>query len=79
MPTIHRDDGWKVAMYRKDHNPPHFHIITPDTEVQVRLDSLEIMAGRISARLWKQARSWALEHRSALEEAWQRLRAEENG
>jgi hypothetical protein len=75
MPTIHVGHGWKITMYAGDHNPPHFRIITPDGEAQVAIDNLEVMRGRISVRVWQNARIWARRNKAKLEDAWQKLHA----
>jgi hypothetical protein len=70
MPTIHAGNGWKITMYAADHNPPHFHIITPDGEAQIKLSNLVMMRGRISRKAFQAACAWAEQNKAILEDAW---------
>lgn len=33
MPTVHRIDGFRVAIHTNDHRPAHVHVIGSDCEV----------------------------------------------
>lgn len=39
--------GIVIYMYFQDHNPPHFHAIYAEHEALVRIDSGEIIRGRL--------------------------------
>lgn len=39
MPTIHREDGFEVAIYTRDHPPPHVHVFDADGECIIELGS----------------------------------------
>lgn len=73
MPTIVKLGNLKIQIFADDHHPPHFHIVTPDHEVLVRLSDLEILAGSIDRRSLERALAWARENRKVLNEAWERL------
>jgi hypothetical protein len=45
MPTLQRFGSVSVRMYADDHLPPHFHIVTPDFQVLVRISDLTVIAG----------------------------------
>jgi len=75
MNTLYRHGKMKIAVYA-DHNPPHFHVITPDGESLIDLATLaEIQAGAPRKSLAK-ALAWAIQHRAELETEWQRLNPE---
>jgi hypothetical protein len=69
MPEISRFLGIVIAMYYREHGPPHFHAIYGDFEVTV-----EIETGRVNGILPKRAQSHVLEwlelHRPELLKAW---------
>jgi len=69
MPEISRFLGIVIAMYYREHGPPHFHAIYGDFEVTV-----EIETGRVNGDLPKRAQSHVLEwlelHRAELLETW---------
>lgn len=60
-------------MYSNDHNPPHFHILTPDHAAVVRLDDLTILTGYLPASDLRVALRWARENRERLADEWARL------
>lgn len=39
MPTVHREDGFRLVIYPNDHLPRHVHIFRGDGEVIIRLGS----------------------------------------
>ena len=73
MPTIIKLGNLKIQIFAGDHYPPHFHIVTPDHEVLVRLSDLDILAGSIDRRSLDRALVWVRENRKVLNEAWERL------
>jgi hypothetical protein len=42
MPTIIRQDGFRIVIYPNDHLPTHVHIIKADGEVRIDLGSVTI-------------------------------------
>lgn len=73
MPTIVRIGNVLIRIFADDHNPPHFHVITPDHEVIVLISDLSIMAGTIDRRSLDAALEWAASNRKVLEDEWNRL------
>jgi Domain of unknown function (DUF4160) len=59
----------EIAMYFGDHNPPHFHILGREGEVQVRIDTLEVVAGAGRVDL-EEALEWAAANKALLEAKW---------
>lgn len=37
MPTVHREQGFKVRIYPADHLPPHVHVVKAGTAVKIAL------------------------------------------
>ncbi|PWR24375.1 DUF4160 domain-containing protein [Zavarzinia aquatilis] len=62
-------------MFADDHHPPHFHVVTPDHEVLVRLADFEVIAGQIDRRNLDMALAWAGANRERLDHEWKRLNA----
>lgn len=73
MPTLKDFGAFRVTMYAGDHNPPHFHIVSPDGEALVTIAGLEVIAGAVSARMLKRARDWAAANIETLEAKWAEL------
>ncbi len=73
MPTLFHQGNLKICMYSDDHNPPHFHVITPDERGSLSIDHLEVLAGELSNQTLKKASYWASENKAMLIEKWEEL------
>lgn len=76
MPTLFAIGNLRIRIYPNDHNPPHFHILTPNHAASVSIASLEILNGYLPATDLRIALRWARENRGKLEDEWSRLRGE---
>ena len=50
MPEISRFFGVVIRMYFDDHDPPNFHAIYGDNEVQVSFDPVLVLRGDLPVR-----------------------------
>lgn len=73
MPTIARIGKIVIRMFADDHNPPHFHVVTPDHAATVTISDLSILAGEMDRRSLETALAWAAGNRRMLEHEWERL------
>jgi hypothetical protein len=73
VPTIHQSRNLKIQVYADDHNPPHFHVVTPDYQAQVRIDNLSILRGDLRRADYEEAKAWAEEHKEEIRNEWNRL------
>lgn len=75
MPVIIRFGNVKIMMFSDDHNPPHFHVSTPDHDALIRLSDLSVLQGRITRKTLDMVQIWASEakNRAILEREWSRL------
>jgi hypothetical protein len=64
-------------MYFNDHGVPHFHAKHAEDEVKIRIDTLEILDGKLDKRKLRFVLAWAELHRGELEENWRRARRRE--
>jgi len=75
MPEISRFLGIVIAMYYRDHAPPHFHALYGEFEA-----TIDIRTGHVSGRLPKRTlahvQEWRRLHESELLSAWDLARAE---
>ena len=75
MPEISRFLGIVISMYFDEHNPPHFHVRYNEYRASVDINTLNIIAGSLPAKvrglvfagLW--SRCW-LFYSKCLLEAW---------
>lgn len=78
MPEITRFFGIIIRMYFDDHNPPHFHAIYDRNEIQVSIDPIEILNGRLPRRAESMVIEWAALNQQGLMENWERLQNDES-
>ena len=74
MPEISRFLGIVIAMYYRDHEPPHFHALYGDYEVTVVISTGEVN-GDFPKRALTQVKEWGALHREELLDTWTLARA----
>ena len=72
MPEISRFLGIVISMYFDEHNPPHFHVQYNDYRASMDINSLNIIAGSLPARVRGLVAEWAELHRDELLNMWVR-------
>lgn len=72
MPEISRFFGIVIAMYYRDHAPPHFHARHGDREIRVAIESGAILSGRLAAGAQRLVLAWCELHREELLSDWTR-------
>ena len=78
MPTISQFFGILIHMYiRGEHNPPHFHALYAEHEVQINIQTLEVSVGKLPRRAQAMVLEWAAEHRTELMEDWNLCQAKQ--
>jgi hypothetical protein len=50
--------------------PPHFHVVGPDIDVQVAIETLQVIRGRFKGTALAEAMAWAAENRTLLLAKW---------
>ncbi|KAB2648617.1 MAG: DUF4160 domain-containing protein [Verrucomicrobia bacterium] len=71
MPELSRFYGIIIRMFYGDHAPPHFHAVYQGEEVQLNIESLEVMNGAMRRRALVLVLEWAALHRDELRLAWE--------
>ena len=78
MLTISQFFGILIHMYiRGEHNPPHFHALYAEHEVQINIQTLEVIVGKLPRRAQAMVLEWAAEHRTELMEDWNLCQAKQ--
>jgi hypothetical protein len=70
MPELSRFYGIIIRMYYGDHAPPHFHAVYQGEQIQVSINTLEVMEGEMARRAQALVLEWAALHRTELRQAW---------
>lgn len=63
-------------MYADDHNPPHFHARYNEENVQIMIESGEVIAGNISIKALRLIQAWVEIHRDELLKNWEESKKE---
>jgi len=74
MPAISRFFGIIIKMYYNDHAPPHFHAEYGGSEILVEIETLAIIAGKMSPRATGLVMEWTALHQQELRQVWQQAR-----
>jgi hypothetical protein len=69
VPELSRFLGIIIAMYYRDHPPPHFHAIYAEHEATVAIESGEVN-GYLPARVLALVQEWRVIRQAQLLEAW---------
>jgi hypothetical protein len=71
VPELSRFYGIIIRMFYGDHPPPHFHAVYQGEQVQVDINTLEVIEGHMSRRALALVLEWAALHRAELRQAWE--------
>ena len=74
MPTICIFDGIRIALFYRDHAPPHFHVESGDESAGVGIDPILILEGDLSRRIRAKVFEWAAIHQAELRANWELAR-----
>lgn len=74
MPELSRFYGIVIKMFFDEHPPPHFHAEYGDQKVVVDLNTLAVIAGKLSPRAMGLVIEWATLHQAELRDNWDRAR-----
>ncbi len=70
MPTVKGFGHCRICIYAGDHNPPHFHILSPEFDVQVTIATMEILRGARHVNKVRVALEWAERNKAELSLKW---------
>ena len=73
MPKIAQLASVSIHIYADDHAPPHFHVRGADTNVQVEIETLQVMRGNYKAAALAEAIGWAAANQPLLRARWSEL------
>jgi hypothetical protein len=61
-------------MFHNDRSPPHFHAEYGGADMIVGIDTLSVIAGKLSPRATGLVMEWATQHQGELRTAWNQAR-----
>ena len=74
MPRVSAFFGIVIRMFYNDHLAPHFHAEYGEYEAVYKIETLEILRGRLPRRAHALVVEWTTLHRAELVENWDRAR-----
>jgi hypothetical protein len=77
MPEICRFFGIVIAMYYKEHMPPHFHAKYTGHRASFSIQDLKIIEGGLPRRAVSLVLEWAFQRRDDLMANWERAQRKE--
>ena len=77
MPEICRFFGIVIAMYYKEHRPPHFHAKYTGHRASFSIQDLKIIEGGLPRRAVSLVLEWAFQRRDDLMANWERAQRKE--
>ena len=78
MPEISRFLGIVIAMYYKEHAPPHFHAKYGGQRGVFSIQDLRLIEGKLPHRVISLVLEWAFQHREELMQDWARAERKED-
>jgi hypothetical protein len=73
MGKLHAIGNATIRVYANDHLPPHFHVIAPDYEALIEIETLAVMRGELPPSARKRVMDWAADNRLAIAAEWNRI------
>jgi Domain of unknown function (DUF4160) len=75
MPTIFREDGFRIVIFTDDHMPPHVHIFKSGAEVKIELIEPKIIKveGKISSKDVVRAYDLVVDRQLEFLEKWEEI------
>ncbi len=71
MPTISTFYGIIIRMFFDEHAPPHFHAQYGEFKASIRIETLEVLDGKLPRRALELVLDWAELHRTELLQDWE--------
>jgi Domain of unknown function (DUF4160) len=62
-----------ITVYANDHLPPHFHIVHPDFEALIVIETFAIYRGELKGTAGKAAMKWASANVETIKAEWNRV------
>lgn len=78
MPEISRFYGIVIKMFHNDHQPAHFHAEHDGAQMIVDIETLGVIAGKLSPRATGLVMEWASQHQDDLRHVWEQARNQES-
>jgi hypothetical protein len=72
MGKLHQIGKVFIRVYANDHLPPHFHIVAPDFEALIEIETNAVLAGELPKK-GRAAMDWAIANKALIAAEWNRI------
>ena len=62
-----------ITVYSNDHLPPHFHVVHPDFEALIEIETSTVLAGSLPPRFCRAVMEWVSANTAAIKAEWNRI------
>jgi hypothetical protein len=62
-----------ITVYANDHLPPHFHVVHPDFEALIEIETFAFYAGSLPPPARRTVMEWAQKNLSIIKTEWNRI------
>lgn len=73
MGRLHAIGKIIITVYANDHLPPHFHVVHPDFEALIEIETLSIMVGALPSQVSKRVMKWVRANVDMIKQEWNRI------
>jgi hypothetical protein len=73
MGRVHTIGKIVIWVYANDHLPAHFHVIHPDFEALIEIETLSIYAGELPPRFARDVIGWVRANLETVKAEWNRI------
>ena len=77
MPALARFFGISIYIFYDDHNPPHFHALYGEYDIEIAIKGRAVTAGQFPPRPLGLVIEWASQHEKELLSAWEKAQNQE--
>ncbi len=73
MGKLHQIGNIIIRVYANDHLPPHFHVIAPDFQALIEIETLSVLAGSLEGKARKSVMEWVSKNSNVIRKEWNRI------
>jgi hypothetical protein len=73
MGKVHTLGKTLITVYANDHLPPHFHIVHPDFEALIEIETFATYAGALKGSAGRAALNWCRSNVQEIKAEWNRV------
>ena len=73
MGKVHTIGKTEIRVYANDHLPPNFHVVNPDFEALIIIETFATYAGSLKGSAGKAAMEWTTANVTKIKAEWNRI------